>query len=77
VSTPDFGLFLNCGGEVEGRMHAETFEIALAQAELAERLGYRDVWWASATTRQPRASACAPTCSARSRRATIHTCPRS
>lgn len=42
--TGSFGLFLNCGGEVEGRTHTEVFTLALAQAELAERLAFHDVW---------------------------------
>jgi hypothetical protein len=29
---------------VPGRTHAAVFEIPLAEAELAERLGYRDLW---------------------------------
>lgn len=40
---PDFGLFLNAGAQL-GNSHEEVFALTLAQAELAERLGYRDVW---------------------------------
>lgn len=40
---PDFGLFLNAGAQL-GTSHKEVFALTLAQADLAERLGYRDVW---------------------------------
>lgn len=38
-----FGLFINTGAQT-GRTHADVFALALAQAELAESLGYHDVW---------------------------------
>jgi alkanesulfonate monooxygenase SsuD/methylene tetrahydromethanopterin reductase-like flavin-dependent oxidoreductase (luciferase family) len=44
VTAASFGLFLNCGGEVVERSHTEVFETALAEAELADRLGFHDVW---------------------------------
>jgi alkanesulfonate monooxygenase SsuD/methylene tetrahydromethanopterin reductase-like flavin-dependent oxidoreductase (luciferase family) len=44
VTRTSFGLFLNCGGEAPGRSHDAVFELALAEADLAERLGYRDLW---------------------------------
>ena len=40
---PDFGLFLNAGAQLGGS-HKEVFDLTLKQAEMAERLGYRDVW---------------------------------
>ncbi len=38
-----FGLFVNCGAS-QGRDDAAVFELAVAQADLAERLGYARVW---------------------------------
>lgn len=39
----DFGLFLNLGAQLAPD-HAGVFDFALRQADLAERLGYHDVW---------------------------------
>ena len=38
-----FGLFLNFG-EFPGMSHAEVFDRALHEAELAEELGFHDIW---------------------------------
>lgn len=43
MSEPTFGLFLNLGAQL-GADHAEVFDFAVRQAELAERCGYHDVW---------------------------------
>ena len=40
---PTFGLFLNLGAQLAPD-HAGVFDFALRQAELAEQLGYHDVW---------------------------------
>lgn len=37
------GLFLNAG-EFPGQSHTEIYDLLLAEAELAERLGYFDLW---------------------------------
>jgi alkanesulfonate monooxygenase SsuD/methylene tetrahydromethanopterin reductase-like flavin-dependent oxidoreductase (luciferase family) len=39
----EFGLFVNCGAS-PGRDDAAVFELAVAQADLAEQLGYAEVW---------------------------------
>jgi len=39
----EFGLFLNAGAQL-GKSHKEVFDLTLAQADMAERLGYHDVW---------------------------------
>ena len=38
-----FGLFINTGEQL-GANHTEVFQFALEQADLAEELGYQDVW---------------------------------
>lgn len=38
-----FGLFLNTGAQL-GASHSDVFALTLEQAELAEELGYHDVW---------------------------------
>lgn len=43
MSELTFGLFLNAGAQI-GADHRAVFDLVLAEAELAERLGYRDVW---------------------------------
>lgn len=40
---PTFGLFLNLGAQL-GADHASVFDFAVRQAEMAEALGYHDVW---------------------------------
>lgn len=43
MSKTTYGLFLNAAAQI-GKNHSAVFDLVLAQAELAERLGYRDVW---------------------------------
>ncbi len=42
-NTPKFGIFLNTGEQL-GANHAEVFDFALEQADLAEILDYHDCW---------------------------------